>query len=329
MENLDPLGVHTGESIVVAPAQTLNDLDHNRLRDSAIKTISSLGIIGECNIQFAVNPDKSDDFFIIEVNARLSRSSALASKATGYPLAYVAAKLTLGIPLDELKNKLTETTSAFFEPAMDYCVVKIPRWDLIKFERVDTHIGSAMKSVGEGMAISRTFEEALQSAIRMTGLDEYGLRANVVGYSDDEMRNPSYRRVLSIATGLANGVSIDHINKLSGIDKWFLYRIDKIVKLQCALGAGGGTTTPTPTPNRYWQLAEAKKLGFSDKFIAKLLSSTELAIRSYRISMGIKPLVKRIDTVAGEFPCRTNYMYVKIMFYACTCKTRLTISLGT
>lgn len=306
MENFDPLGVHTGESIVVAPSQTLSDEDYNRLRSTAIKTVSSLNIVGECNIQYAVDP-MSSQYYIIEINARLSRSSALASKATGYPLAYIAAKLGLGYGLDQLKNNITGNTTACFEPSLDYCVVKIPRWDLIKFQKVNTHIGSAMKSVGEGMAISRSFEEALQSALRMTGMCRLGLQSGIVECTDDELRNPTYRRILAVATGLATKTyTIEQIHALSGIDRWFLEKIERIVSvaetLKLMRNSNKGETRKT------W-LHTAKKLGFSDEAIAYYIGSTELVIRSERIHYDIKPSVKQIDTVAAEFPCCTNYLY--------------------
>lgn len=306
MENLDPLGVHTGESIVVAPSQTLSDDDYNRLRSTAIKTVNSLGIVGECNIQYALDP-KSSQYYIIEVNARLSRSSALASKATGYPLAYIAAKLGLGYGLDELRNNITGTTTACFEPSLDYCVVKMPRWDFLKFQRVNTHIGSAMKSVGEGMAISRSFEEALQSALRMTGMCRLGLQAGVVECTDEELRNPTYRRILAVATGLATkNYTVDQIHELSGIDRWFLDKIERIVSVAETLklmhNSNKGETRKT------W-LHTAKKMGFSDEAIAHYIGSTELVIRTERLRYDIRPAVKQIDTVAAEFPCRTNYLY--------------------
>lgn len=346
MENLDPLGVHTGESIVVAPSQTLTDKDHNMLRTVALKTVTSLGVIGECNIQFALNPNNSDEYYIIEVNARLSRSSALASKATGYPLAYVAAKISLGLALDTLVNNVTRTTSACFEPSMDYCVVKVPRWDLVKFDRVDQHIGSAMKSVGEGMAIGRSFEEALQSALRMTGMNELGLCGGAIPLaqcSDEELSNPSYRRILAVATrileadskdenyadfishksgsasrsgytnfltikGVEHGAGvIDEINRLTGIDKWFLSAIQRITRHQLLL-----TTRAAACESS--DVLRAKQLGFSDKFIAWCIGSTENAVRDLRHIYNIRPEIKKIDTVAAEFPCITNYLYST---YAC------------
>lgn len=302
MENLDPLGVHTGESIVVAPSQTLSDNDYNRLRTTALRTVASLGIVGECNIQYALDPH-SDNYYIIEINARLSRSSALASKATGYPLAYVAAKLGLGYKLSDLRNNITGTTNACSEPSLDYCVVKIPRWDLRKFQRVNPHIGTAMKSVGEGMAISRSFEEALQSALRMTGMCRLGLLPGVVPCTDDELRDPTYRRILAVATGLANGsYSIDRMYELSGIDRWFLTKIDRIVKMGVILRE----RTEKLDALVFWQ---AKRLGFSDAAIAHHIGSTELVVRADRLKSNVRPTVNQIDTVAAEFPCATNYLY--------------------
>ena len=304
MENLDPLGVHTGESCVVAPCQTLTDEESMMLRRVAFKTVSSLNIVGECNIQYALDPH-SNDYFIIEINARLSRSSALASKATGYPLAYVAAKLCLGASLDELKNSITGTTSACFEPSLDYCVVKLPRWDLLKFDKVDSNIGSAMKSVGEGMAISRHFEQALQSAIRMTRLDRYGLRGGVIECTDEILHNPTYQRILAVADGLWSGrYSVEQINQLSGIDRWFLDKIHGIVITQRLLEQCRGDL---PSPKI---IKQAKLYGFSDEAIAFHCQVTEMAVRAARLEKGILPSVKKIDTVAGEYPCDTNYLYL-------------------
>jgi carbamoyl-phosphate synthase/aspartate carbamoyltransferase/dihydroorotase len=307
MENFDPLGVHTGESIVVAPSQTLTDTEYHMLRSVALKTVNSLGIVGECNIQYAMDPH-SKEYYIIEINARLSRSSALASKATGYPLAYVAAKLGLGYGLHELKNSITGTTSACFEPSLDYCVVKVPRWDLTKFERVNTHIGSAMKSVGEGMAIGRTFEEALQSALRMTGMNRYGLQSGVVECTQDELSNPTYRRVLAVATALRSDRT-DYskwlVHELSGIDGWFLDRIERIVKMQEWLERA----PKIPRQANVTRLRNAKRLGFSDAGIGHYTGGTELAVRGWRHQDGLRPDVKKIDTVAAEFPCQTNYLY--------------------
>lgn len=301
MENIDPLGIHTGESIVVAPSQTLDDEEYNMLRNVAIKTISSLKIVGECNIQYALDP-LSKKYYIIEVNARLSRSSALASKATGYPIAYVAAKLGLGYALSDLANSITKTTSACFEPSLDYCVIKIPRWDLDKFNNVTTQIDSAMKSVGEGMAISRTFEEALQKAIRITGLSSLGLEPNVVECTDEILMNPTYKRVLAIATGLYTKKYTTHrIHELSNIDMFFLKKMENIINLHITL-----ETTGLATPQN---ILRAKQLGFSDKQLGTILKTTETAIRELRKEHNIYPAIKQIDTVSGEFPCDTNYLY--------------------
>lgn len=303
MENLDPLGVHTGESIVVAPSQTLTDEEYNMLRTTAINVVESFGIVGECNIQYALDP-KSKEYFIIEINARLSRSSALASKATGYPLAYIAAKLSLGHALSDLKNSITEKTSACFEPSLDYCVVKIPRWDLEKFDMVTTKIDSAMKSVGEGMAISRTFEEALQKAIRMTGMSEYGLDPNIVVCTDDELANPTYKRILAIANGFYTGkYTIDSVYDKCYVDKWFLAKIKRIVDIHASLENLKGD-----------QLSEnvlrlAKMNGFSDRQISHITKCTEFFVRDLRYKYCIFPEIKKIDTVAAEFPCKSNYLY--------------------
>jgi carbamoyl-phosphate synthase/aspartate carbamoyltransferase/dihydroorotase len=301
MENVDPLGVHTGESVVVAPSQTLTDYEYNLLRSVSIKVIRSLKIVGECNIQFALNPN-SNDYFIIEVNARLSRSSALASKATGYPLAYIAAKLSLGYSLIELKNSITRDTTACFEPSLDYCVVKMPRWDLKKFPLVDKKVTSAMKSVGESMAISRSFEEAIQKAIRMSNDDIIGLEPDIIECTDDELINPTYQRLLGIANGLyTNKYTVDRINELSRIDKWFLYKFKRIIDNRRLLES-------TNKPSKEL-LHQSKRFGFSDIQIAKCIKSTELAIRYLRNEYNINPYVKQIDTVSGEYPCYTNYLY--------------------
>lgn len=301
MENLDPLGVHTGESIVVAPSQTLDNHQYNMLRDVSIKMIRYLNIIGECNIQFALNPE-SDEYYIIEVNARLSRSSALASKATGYPLAYIAAKLCMGYSLFELKNNITKKTSSCFEPSLDYCVVKIPRWDLQKFAGVDTHIGSAMKSIGEVMGIGRTFEEAFHKALRSAHSYEItGYNPFIAECSDDILYNPTNDRIFAIANGLYTGIyTVDDINRLSGIDKWFLNRLNNIIIIQKELEENILTKE---------LLLKAKKIGLSDKYIAKCCKSTELVVRKERNKNNIHPYIKQIDTVAGEFPCYTNYLY--------------------
>ncbi|CAN8071122.1 unnamed protein product [Agarophyton chilense] len=306
MENFDPLGIHTGDSIVVAPSQTLSDAEYHMLRNAAIRTVRHLGVIGECNIQYALNP-QSMQYCIIEVNARLSRSSALASKATGYPLAFVAAQLALGIPLPEIRNSITKETSACFEPSLDYIVVKIPRWDLKKFTRVSRSLGSSMKSVGEVMAIGRTFEETLQKAVRMAR-DNYvfGFESGVVEYSEDLLKNPTDDRLLAIADGLAKGVSVERIHELTDIDNWFLCKLARISAFEAQLRNLGSIDDD--------MLINAKQLGFSDRQVAKLLDATELAIRKQRLSSDIRPCVKQIDTVAAEFPAKTNYLYVT---YSC------------
>lgn len=319
MENIDPLGVHTGESIVVAPSQTLTDEEYNMLRSVAIKVVKSLEIIGECNIQYALNP-LSKEYYIIEVNARLSRSSALASKATGYPLAYIAAKLSLGNSLLELKNSITKK-SAFFEPSLDYCVVKIPRWDLKKFPMASTKIDSSMKSIGESMAISRGFEEAFQKAIRMSNDNILGFEPqdNILGFDNNilefnsqnsielekELEEPTYERLFIIANVLYNNkYSIEELNKLTGIDKWFLHKMNRIIKMKKKLEKYNESLS-LPKDLLY----NAKKLGFSDRQIAKCIKSTELAIRISRSEYNIYPAVKQIDTVSAEYPCYTNYLY--------------------
>jgi carbamoyl-phosphate synthase / aspartate carbamoyltransferase / dihydroorotase len=301
MENIDPLGVHTGESIVVAPSQTLTDQEHNMLRSTALKVVRSLGIVGECNIQFALDP-KSLKYYIIELNPRLSRSSALASKATGYPLAYIGAKLSLGFSLTEIKNSITQTTTACFEPSLDYCVVKVPRWDLKKFPLVDRRIGTAMKSVGEAMAIGRDFNEAFQKALRMANESIEGFEPNICPYNENSMCEPRDDRMLSIATGLYQNVSPGEIHKLTGIDLWFILKFQKIVATIKEL-----ENSKELTKNL---LTVAKREGFSDRGIAKYIKSTELVIRSLRKKYQINPVAKQIDTVAGEFPCYTNYLYL-------------------
>ncbi|PXF48862.1 Protein PYR1-3 [Gracilariopsis chorda] len=316
MENFDPLGIHTGDSIVVAPSQTLSDAEYHMLRNAAIRTVRHLGVVGECNIQYALNPN-SMQYCIIEVNARLSRSSALASKATGYPLALVAAQLSLGIPLPDIRNSITKETSACFEPSLDYLVVKIPRWDLKKFTRVSRSLGSSMKSVGEVMAIGRTFEETLQKAVRMAK-DNYvsGFESGVVEYSEDLLSNPTDDRLLAIADGLAKGVSVDRIHELTSIDKWFLYKLARISTCETELREQTSVDDA--------MLINAKQLGFSDRQIAKLLDDTELAVRKQRLNSDIRPCVKQIDTVAAEFPAKTNYLYVT---YSCMASLRSGMSL--
>ncbi|KAK0470652.1 hypothetical protein IW261DRAFT_1516162 [Armillaria novae-zelandiae] len=303
MENFDPLGIHTGDSIVVAPSQTLSDSDYNMLRTTAINVIRHLGVVGECNIQYALNPS-SQEYCIIEVNARLSRSSALASKATGYPLAFIAAKLGLGIPLNEIKNSVTKVTSACFEPSLDYVVVKIPRWDLKKFNRVSRLLSSSMKSVGEVMSIGRTFEETIQKAIRAIDDQFSGFAKNdFVEDIDEELVNPTDKRIFAISTAFHRGYSIDKIWQMTNIDKWFLAKLKYIYEMEVLLG-GYGVSTLTPDI-----LRQAKQLGFSDRQLATCVGSTELAVRTLRKEQGIAPFVKQIDTVAAEFPAFTNYLY--------------------
>jgi carbamoyl-phosphate synthase/aspartate carbamoyltransferase/dihydroorotase len=303
MENLDPLGIHTGESIVVAPSQTLTDDEYNNLRRVALKTVRHLGIIGECNIQYALDPN-SEDYFIVEVNARLSRSSALASKATGYPLANVAAKIMMGYSLVDIKNSITKSTTACFEPSLDYCAIKIPRWDLKKFPQVSSKIGSSMKSVGEVMAISRSFEEALQKALRMVDENCNGLDPNHLNQLDlnlDDLANPSYFRIFLITHLLyQNKMTLQEIHNETKIDYWFLRKFQRIIDMYHLLEKHQFDKT---------LLIKAKKTGFSDLQIAKITQSTEIAIRNLRSEYNIKPWFKLIDTVAGEFPCYTNYCY--------------------
>nr|NVI70408.1 rudimentary [Cucujiformia] len=303
MENVDPLGIHTGESIVVAPSQTLNDKEYNMLRTTAIKVIKHFGIVGECNIQYALNPD-SQEYYIIEVNARLSRSSALASKATGYPLAYVAAKLGLGIPLPSIKNSVTGNTTACFEPSLDYCVVKMPRWDLRKFHRVSTKIGSSMKSVGEVMAIGRKFEEAFQKALRMVDENVSGFDPNLQLVTDDELEQPTDKRMFVVAAALKNGYTVDKLFNLTKIDRWFLQKMKNIIDWNSYLES----ITQNQVNNDI--LLKSKQMGFSDKQIGQAVKSTEQAIRNLRQELDVKPFVKQIDTVAAEWPASTNYLYI-------------------
>lgn len=304
MENFDPLGIHTGDSIVVAPSQTLSDEDYNMLRTTAVNVIRHLGVVGECNIQYALNPF-SKEYCIIEVNARLSRSSALASKATGYPLAFIAAKLGLGIPLNEIKNSVTRSTCACFEPSLDYCVVKIPRWDLKKFTRVSTQLGSSMKSVGEVMSIGRTFEEAIQKAIRSVDFHNLGFNeTNALMSIKGELQTPSDQRLFAIANAMHAGYSVDDIWKLTNIDKWFLTRLKGLSDFGKSMASFNASTVPIS------MIRQAKQLGFSDRQLAKFLSSNELAVRRKRVEAGIMPIVKQIDTVAAEFPAVTNYLYL-------------------
>ncbi len=310
MENMDPLGIHTGESIVIAPSQTLTNYEYHTLRSIAIKIVRSLGIVGECNVQFALNPNPKDghlEYFVIELNARLSRSSALASKATGYPLAYVAAKLALGKSLTELTNKVTKVTQFCFEPALDYVTVKIPRWDIDKFKNAEQGIGSSMKSVGEVMGIGRTFEEAYQKAIRMLDLDFEGAISTDV--SENKSLNikkllvsPTPNRIFIIAEALYRNFSVEKIYSLTGIDPWFIYRIKNIVDEEKEL-------LKNKSLNRN-NLLHLKQLGFSDKRIGALTSQTGLDVRKIRKRLGILPYIFQIDTLAGEFPAQTNYLYL-------------------
>jgi carbamoyl-phosphate synthase large subunit len=304
MENMDPMGIHTGESIVVAPSQTLTDAEYHMLREIAIRTVRHLGVIGECNIQYALDP-KGMDYRVIEINARLSRSSALASKATGYPLAAVAAKLALGRSLHSLKNNVTKRTVAFFEPALDYVVVKVPRWDLERFRGIDVHIGSQMKSVGEVMAIGRTFEEALQKALRMLGTGMHGLVLNRLVFSDvrEECVHPTHRRVFAICEAFSKGMSVDEVHSLTDIDRWFLHRVKGVVDLMGEL-VSAGKELPSDL------LRKAKVLGFSDFQIGKATGYALEEVRSKRKGWGILPVIKQIDTLAAEYPAETNYLYM-------------------
>ncbi|KAJ5194112.1 Carbamoyl-phosphate synthase large subunit [Penicillium cf. griseofulvum] len=304
MENFDPLGIHTGDSIVVAPSQTLSDEEYHMLRTAAIKIVRHLGVVGECNVQYALQPDGLD-YRVIEVNARLSRSSALASKATGYPLAYTAAKIGLGHTLPELPNAVTKTTTANFEPSLDYVVTKIPRWDLAKFQHVNRDIGSAMKSVGEVMAIGRTWEESLQKAIRQVDPQYLGLQGDKFDDLDETLRNPTDRRWLAVGQAMLHeNYSVDKVHELTKIDKWFLYKIQNIVDCNNELKEIGSLFGL-----KQEILMKAKKLGFSDKQISLLVGSTEDDVRARRKSFGITPWVKKIDTLAAEFPADTNYLY--------------------
>jgi len=306
MENFDPMGIHTGESIVVAPVQTLSSKENFMLRSVAIKAIRHLGIVGECNIQYALDPE-TGDYRIIEVNPRLSRSSALASKATGYPLAYVAAKLGIGTELSKIKNVVTGDTSAFFEPALDYCVVKFPRWDLQKFSGVDDVIGSEMKSVGEVMSIGRNFEEAIQKAIRMLDKGMPGITgASAISKNlENELKNPTDKRIFAVAEALKNGYTIPRIYEITKITPWFLGKINNIVKIEKMLQEHENIET---LPNEL--LREAKQKGFSDRQIAKIYKLSESEVRSERKKRDIIPFVKQIDTMAGEYPAETNYLYI-------------------
>jgi len=311
MENFDPMGIHTGDSIVVAPSQTLTNREYHLLRSASIKVVQSLGIVGECNIQWALHP-KLEEFRAIEVNARMSRSSALASKATGYPLAYIAAKLAIGYLLPELINKVTGVTTACFEPSLDYVTVKIPRWDFQKFNGVDRRIGTQMKSVGEVMAIGRCFEEALQKAVRMLDIGKVG----VVGNGDDDaaepvelikkaLAEPTDERLFKVVKAIKLGIPIEEIYSLSGIDPWFLYKIKNIVEMEEKL-----KSLDIESEEAHEVIKEAKRLGFSDRQIAYYLHTDEMKMREWRKSKGIIPVVKQVDTLAAEWPAKTNYLYL-------------------
>ena len=335
MENFDPLGIHTGESIVVAPSQTLSNAEYHKLRALAIKIICHIGIVGECNVQYALDPN-SEDYRVIEVNARLSRSSALASKATGYPLAFVAAKLGLGYGLFELKNSVTKTTSAFFEPALDYVVVKIPRWDLTKFHGVKRQLGSSMKSVGEVMAIGRTFEEALQKGLRMIGQGMHGFVENheiKIADIEKSLHEPTDMRIFVVSKALKIGYTVDQIHRLTMIDRWFLDKLKHIVTIDQRLKAFAQVSELMAfmdntelmeyleAPEFVDLLHEAKVYGFSDFQIGRalglesLMSMTDagLMVRSWRKEFGIVPTVNQIDTLAAEYPAQTNYLYLSYL----------------
>uniref|UniRef100_A0A8C4HQT3 Carbamoyl-phosphate synthetase 2, aspartate transcarbamylase, and dihydroorotase n=1 Tax=Dicentrarchus labrax TaxID=13489 RepID=A0A8C4HQT3_DICLA len=304
MENIDPLGIHTGESIVVAPSQTLNDHEYNMLRNTAIKVIRHLGIVGECNIQYALNPE-SEQYYIIEVNARLSRSSALASKATGYPLAYVAAKLGLGIPLPQLKNSVTNSTTANFEPSLDYCVVKVPRWDLSKFLRVSTKIGSSMKSVGEVMAIGRSFEEAFQKALRMVDENCVGFDHTIKPVSEKELQTPTDKRIFVLASAFRAGYTVDQLYELTKIDRWFLHKMKNITDHERLME----TLFSHSIDGLKFVFSSYCQALFPFVFLCPSYS-TELVVRKLRHDWSIIPVVKQIDTVAAEWPAHTNYLYL-------------------
>ena len=316
MENFDPLGIHTGESIVIAPSQTLTNSEYHKLRALAIKIIRHIGIVGECNVQYAFDP-KSEDYRVIEVNARLSRSSALASKATGYPLAFVAAKLGIGYGLFELNNSVTKTTSAFFEPALDYVVCKIPRWDLSKFRGVDKELGSSMKSVGEVMAIGRTFEEAIQKGLRMIGQGMHGFVENKeleIPDIDSALKEPTDKRIFIISKAMHKGYTIDQIHELTKIDKWFLHKLKHIIDIDESLKK---CTSINVLDKEL--LRTAKIYGFTDFQIARAvglerevgnMAKAGLIVRQLRKNLGILPVVKQIDTLAAEYPAQTNYLYV-------------------
>jgi carbamoyl-phosphate synthase large subunit len=309
MENMDPLGIHTGESVVIAPSQTLTNNEYHTLRSASIEIVRSLGIVGECNVQYALDP-KTSQYYVIEVNARLSRSSALASKATGYPLAYVAAKLGLGYGLTELTNKVTGVTQACFEPSLDYVVVKIPRWDLEKFKHVDPTIGTGMKSVGEVMGIGRTFEEAYQKAIRMldlglegvTALNVFNRRATEAEIIEKYLYRPTPKRMFALPVAMRNDITIEQIHEITGIDPWFLLRIQNIQNNEQALQDDQNLSAH--------RMLELKQIGISDKRIGELIGKTDLEVRTLRKHLNIVPSIFQIDTLAGEFPSDTNYLYM-------------------
>ena len=312
MENFDPLGIHTGESIVIAPSQTLSNSEYHKLRELAIRIIRHIGIVGECNVQYALDPE-SEDYRVIEVNARLSRSSALASKATGYPLAFVAAKLGLGYGLFDLKNSVTKSTSAFFEPALDYVVCKIPRWDLSKFHGVERELGSSMKSVGEVMSIGRTFEEAIQKGLRMIGQGMHGFVENKelkIADIDKALREPTDKRIFVISKAMRAGYTAELIHSLTKIDKWFLYKLQYIMETSKELHTYNALQS---VPSAL--LHKAKRQGFSDFQIARAIGEDDveqgaLKVRAHRKALGILPVVKQIDTLAAEYPAQTNYLYL-------------------
>ena len=315
MENFDPLGIHTGESIVIAPSQTLTNSEYHKLRALAIKIIRHIGIVGECNVQYAFDP-QSEDYRVIEVNARLSRSSALASKATGYPLAFVAAKLGMGYGLFELKNSVTKTTSAFFEPALDYVVCKIPRWDLSKFRGVDKELGSSMKSVGEVMAIGRNFEEAIQKGLRMIGQGMHGFVENKeleIVDIDAALREPTDKRVFVISKAMHKGYTVDQIHELTKIDKWFLEKLQHIIDIdeemkKCNINTLDKDLLRTAKVYGFTDFQIARAVGLEDEL--KSMRKASLVVRSRRKNYGILPVVKQIDTLAAEYPAQTNYLYV-------------------
>jgi carbamoyl-phosphate synthase large subunit len=310
MENLDPMGVHTGDSIVVAPSQTLSDKEYQMLRTASLKIIRALGIEGGCNVQLALDP-KSFGYFIIEVNPRVSRSSALASKATGYPIARVAAKIAVGLHLDEIENKVTGKTLACFEPALDYCVVKIPRWPFDKFTSADRRITTQMKATGEVMALDRRFESALMKAVRSLEIGALSLRYKGASLWTDMqietlLRVPTDERLFAIAEGFRRGMMVEEIHQLSYIDPWFLVKIRNIVEMEAKLQANAGQLD---TDQAATLLREAKKIGFTDRTIADLTGHNEAQIRAQRKGLGIVPTYKMVDTCAAEFEAQTPYFY--------------------